>query len=148
MNLLYYPHVAADQGPLWGASAWVPKSLRIQSLPRVIITVQMLSHLLAREPERDKKLLMGSRDQIHNLSGHSHNKKVCISTKEEISFLQTQIFGPADLYFSFALESVYLQDTHEFIQIPRRAHRHHWLFFLLFPFCPPNPSLSSSLRGK
>lgn len=35
----------------------------------------------AREPETREGLLMGGRDQINNLSGLSHTKEVCVSTK-------------------------------------------------------------------
>lgn len=40
----------------------------------------------AGELESSKGLLMVGRDQINNLSGLSHTREVCISTKEQISF--------------------------------------------------------------
>lgn len=107
----------------------------------------MLSHLLVRELERGKKLLMGSRDQINNLSGHSHTKEVCVFTKGQISLLQTWICNPADFILLCFKTCVCLQDTHSGYS-DRKKSPQASLAFSFFPFCPPTPSLSSSLRGK
>lgn len=110
--------------------------------------VQMLSHLLAIEPERGKKQLMGSRDQINYLSDHSHTKEVYIFTKGQISLLKTQICSPVDfifLCFKTCMSSGYPLGLFKLQDKPTGVTS---FFFLFFPFCPPTPSLSSSLRGK